>query len=608
MTAVDTHIAPHIPLPVLDSAQGAPSAGTTVTKVDSPVDSNPPKPATPAPTATPVATPQQHKPATANMAPVKPGKIHPRNHPNPTMTFPDRVEGFVDLETLTKIHSALCESQDPEDRQLASWVKEQYLWEPIENSAAGRPIQTREGFGKLETAYRRVRHLTNRAQDKWPFFDRNWKSMNAAMVRKVAMGELGMASPAPQAARGYQAVSRQNGFVAYHAAPEQLTTTPNNAVQPPTPTVIESVDASGASRGPTPASNMNGSFQGTPAPEAPQKAAASDTTNPALPTPPTPMESTSRATSESMGNFASAAMSTSASPDRPLIAADAEPVQTNLDALPSSSLKRKRGRERNGDGTFKPGPPKKPRGSRTGRGGGRGRKTRKSEAQVQSEDEANVTPSTFDVIMSENVDDNETPEIHTTRRSARLSGGEAPAQTERATSVAEAGSEAIEEENHGLLESALEASQAAPEKVDTAKATPARVTPATTAPARELSDEDFLRLGVAHTSGRHKTPATATPTPSMPATNDLSNGPPLAVLPTPVVPAVQTAPAATTAVEFVARFDSPKGVIEIPVTPSALTSDPTLLARIQRYANWKNGKGANVDLTFELFTSVFETM
>lgn len=216
MTAVDTHIAPHIPLPVLDSAQGAPSAGTTVTKVDSPVDSNPPKPATPAPTATPVATPQQHKPATANMAPVKPGKIHPRNHPNPTMTFPDRVEGFVDLETLTKIHSALCESQDPEDRQLASWVKEQYLWEPIENSAAGRPIQTREGFGKLETAYRRVRHLTNRAQDKWPFFDRNWKSMNAAMVRKVAMGELGMASPAPQAARGYQAVSRQNGFVAYH--------------------------------------------------------------------------------------------------------------------------------------------------------------------------------------------------------------------------------------------------------------------------------------------------------------------------------------------------------------------------------------------------------
>lgn len=244
---------------------------------------------------------------------------------------------------------------------------------------------------------------------------------------------------------------------------------------------------------------------------------------------------------------------------------------------------------------------------------------------MQSEDEANVTPSTFDVIMSENVDDNETPEIHTTRRSARLSGGEAPAQTERATSVAEAGSEAIEEENHGLLESALEASQAAPEKVDTAKATPARVTPATTAPARELSDEDFLRLGVAHTSGRHKTPATATPTPSMPATNDLSNGmphsnvlrltvltpllgPPLAVLPTPVVPAVQTAPAATTAVEFVARFDSPKGVIEIPVTPSALTSDPTLLARIQRYANWKNGKGANVDLTFELFTSVFETM
>ncbi len=125
----------------------------------------------------------------------KPNKFTTLNSMNPTMKLPETVEGYIDLQTLGKIQEALCESQDLDDVSLAAWIKENYLFEPIGKTEDGRPIRSREGFQKLDKAYKRVRLLTNRAQDKWPFFDRSWKKMSATTVRQVAQGEMQSSPP-----------------------------------------------------------------------------------------------------------------------------------------------------------------------------------------------------------------------------------------------------------------------------------------------------------------------------------------------------------------------------------------------------------------------------
>jgi hypothetical protein len=109
------------------------------------------------------------------------------NSDPPFMVLPNHVDGIIDLKTLADIHRFLNQSSLEEDLALAAWVKEHYLYEPI--ASEGREIRTTEGFSKLDRAYRRVRSLTNKAQDKWPFFDRHWKSMSSATVRNNARGE-----------------------------------------------------------------------------------------------------------------------------------------------------------------------------------------------------------------------------------------------------------------------------------------------------------------------------------------------------------------------------------------------------------------------------------
>lgn len=101
--------------------------------------------------------------------------------------LPEEVYGFVDLRTLSDIYRCLCESAAEDDIDLAAWVKEHYLYEPIDHD--GRSIRTSEAFSQLDRAYRRVRSLTNKAQDKWPFFDRYWKTMPTAIVRNNSRGE-----------------------------------------------------------------------------------------------------------------------------------------------------------------------------------------------------------------------------------------------------------------------------------------------------------------------------------------------------------------------------------------------------------------------------------
>ncbi|KAF2878211.1 hypothetical protein BDV95DRAFT_613824 [Massariosphaeria phaeospora] len=132
--------------------------------------------------STPIARPMQN--AAGGSAQTLPSL------PNSEITGENYV-GFIDLETLRKIYEALSQSVDLDDGNLAAWIKQNYLYEyPTQTIDEGRPIKTADCFFRLETAYKRVRHLTNKAQEKWPFFDKNWKKMNATTVHQCAMGEL----------------------------------------------------------------------------------------------------------------------------------------------------------------------------------------------------------------------------------------------------------------------------------------------------------------------------------------------------------------------------------------------------------------------------------
>lgn len=78
---------------------------------------------------------------------------------NPPATMPSAsMEGIIDIKTLANIYYYLSQSSLADDLALAAWVKEHYLYEPI--NIEGRDIRTAEGFYNLERAYRRVRSLT----------------------------------------------------------------------------------------------------------------------------------------------------------------------------------------------------------------------------------------------------------------------------------------------------------------------------------------------------------------------------------------------------------------------------------------------------------------
>ena len=97
--------------------------------------------------------------------------------------LPEDIDGFIDVETLVDIHKYLSASEKSDDVALAAWVKKHYLHEPL--NEIGRPIRDAEGFRNLDRAYRRTRQLTGKAQDKWPFFDKNWKKMSSTVVKNA---------------------------------------------------------------------------------------------------------------------------------------------------------------------------------------------------------------------------------------------------------------------------------------------------------------------------------------------------------------------------------------------------------------------------------------
>jgi hypothetical protein len=122
-----------------------------------------------------------------NMAPSAITQYNPSGGNSPFMALPEHVEGIIDVRTLADIHNFLSQSENDDDQHLAKWVGKEYLYEPLIDE--GRQIRTTEGFAKLDKAYRRVRQLTGKAQDKWPFFDRNWKTMPSAVVKNLSIDE-----------------------------------------------------------------------------------------------------------------------------------------------------------------------------------------------------------------------------------------------------------------------------------------------------------------------------------------------------------------------------------------------------------------------------------
>lgn len=109
------------------------------------------------------------------------------------MKLPEHVDGFIDLEILIDIHKCLSESKFEDDRTLAAWVKTNYLKEPIDLSREiARPIRNSEGFVNLDKAYRRARTLTGKAQDKWPFLNKEWKKLSSTRVKNAILSDAAM--------------------------------------------------------------------------------------------------------------------------------------------------------------------------------------------------------------------------------------------------------------------------------------------------------------------------------------------------------------------------------------------------------------------------------
>ncbi|KAF3034922.1 hypothetical protein E8E12_006363 [Didymella heteroderae] len=129
------------------------------------------------------------------------------------MKLPVHVEGFIDLEILINIHKCLSESKFEDDRTLGGWVKANYLQEPVNLSEEkARPIRNPEGFVNLDKAYRRARTLTGKAQDKWPFLNKDWKKLSSTLIKNAILGDAAMGVVRPEASGGVRDTPMSNGL------------------------------------------------------------------------------------------------------------------------------------------------------------------------------------------------------------------------------------------------------------------------------------------------------------------------------------------------------------------------------------------------------------
>ncbi|PSN67791.1 hypothetical protein BS50DRAFT_620271 [Corynespora cassiicola Philippines] len=93
--------------------------------------------------------------------------------------------GFVELEVALAIAQALANSESNDDVELANWIERNILHQDSEDTDS-RPIKSVDGVGKIHQAYKRARMLTNRAVDKWPFFDVRGRKMTLKAVKELS--------------------------------------------------------------------------------------------------------------------------------------------------------------------------------------------------------------------------------------------------------------------------------------------------------------------------------------------------------------------------------------------------------------------------------------
>lgn len=128
------------------------------------------------------------------------------------MKLPEHVDGFIDLEILIDIHKCLSESKFEDDRALGAWVKANYLQGPINlQKETARPIRNSEGFVNLDKAYRRARTLTGKAQDKWPFLNKDWKKLSSTFIKNAILGDTAMGAVRVEPSDGVRDTPFSNG-------------------------------------------------------------------------------------------------------------------------------------------------------------------------------------------------------------------------------------------------------------------------------------------------------------------------------------------------------------------------------------------------------------
>lgn len=129
------------------------------------------------------------------------------------MQLPEHVDGFIDVEILVDIHECLSESKFDDDRALGVWVKANYLQEPLQTA---HPIRDAEGFVNLDKAYRRARQLTGKAQDKWPFLNKDWKKMSSIVIKNAILGDAAMGTVRSETSGGVRDTPMSNGLGGQH--------------------------------------------------------------------------------------------------------------------------------------------------------------------------------------------------------------------------------------------------------------------------------------------------------------------------------------------------------------------------------------------------------
>jgi hypothetical protein len=129
------------------------------------------------------------------------------------MKLPEHVDGFIDLEILIDIHKCLSESKFEDDRTLGAWVEANYLQAPINlQKETARPIRNSEGFVHLDKAYRRARTLTGKAQDKWPFLNKDSKKLSSTFIKNAILGDAAMGAVRTEPSGGVRDTPMSNSL------------------------------------------------------------------------------------------------------------------------------------------------------------------------------------------------------------------------------------------------------------------------------------------------------------------------------------------------------------------------------------------------------------